>query len=405
MILVTLTLLSTTILLIAVLNVFRWRSKPVIPVEVENVKISIIKPVRGLEPDLTINLLSFFNLSEKVPFELLFCIKDPMDPALKVIRNLMESHPEVKAKLHVGSPDLGRNPKVSNIHCAWEMADSDLILISDSNVHVPPNYLEELLSERTVNVGLVTQALYGTDAKSVGAHLDAVHLNSFYLKATAFVDMLGFPAVSGKCMLLSKKQFEELGGINAVKNYLAEDLMTSEIMRRAGLQVRMAPALLRQTSVIHTFNDYWNRHTRWARLRKSHFFFAYLLEPIFFETIWPVLLILTATTTFQTYIAWECLALQWMGNVALYGFKFKDAGTWKSFKWFLVKDLVAPFIWLGGLLSNKVMWRGNQLYLRFGGKLGSKYAWAAQWRLLWMKLPTPFAWSRWQNKELPIFNR
>lgn len=405
MILITLSLVSTFIVTVAVLNIMRWRSRlPLTPLE-NPPTISIIKPVRGLEADLLANLTSFFMLDGKVPFELLFCVKDPKDPSIAVIKALVKQYPQVKTRLFVGSPNLGRNPKISNIHSAWNSASSDLILISDSNVRVPADYLQTLLQYRSEGVGMVTQMLYGADAHSPGSHLDAVHLNTFYLKATAFLNLLGFPAVSGKAMLLSRSQFEKLGGLFAVRNYLAEDLVTSDIMRSAGLKVVMAPQLLRQTPSIPTLRDYWNRHVRWARLRKSHFFFAYLLEPLFFETLWPVLAMITASSLKHFLIGFSCFAIQGMGNLVLYHLKFRDAGTRDSFVWFLFKDLMAPLIWFGGLVSNKVLWRGNVLYLRFGGKLGSKSIWEARWRLAQWKLNPAAIFPRLTVRGEPLTSR
>jgi ceramide glucosyltransferase len=369
MILFTLTFLSTLLGLAATVKLLRW-PQPRFRPQKRRVKISILKPIRGLEPDLEINLHSFFNLSDRVPFELLLCVKNPEDPAVKVVRRLMEMHPLVEAKLYTGTPDLGRNPKVSNMHYAWNRASSDLILISDSNVRVEPNYLQMLLDEREAGAGLVTQAVYGVDAKCAGGHLDVAALNSFYLKATAFLQMVGHSNVLGKCMLFSRSQFEGLGGIFSVRNYLAEDLVAGEMLKSAGEEIRLAPELLRQTTVISSLDAYWNRHMRWARLRKCHVPHAYALEPLMFETIWPVLLIALVPEFME--FGFICLVIQFITNLALHTFKFQDQGAWKSFLWAPVKDVLVPMIWLGGLVSNKVVWRGQTLYLRFGGKLRSR---------------------------------
>jgi hypothetical protein len=99
--------------------------------------------------------------------------------------------------------------------------------------------------------------------------------------------------------------------------------------------------------------------------------FAYLVEPLLFETIWPLLLMVLQPVSHSFWIGAACLFLQIECNLALHAFKFKDRGAWMSMPWFFIKDLMAPFIWVAGLVSNKVIWRGQTLYLRFGGKLGS----------------------------------
>ncbi len=377
--LITLTLISTIIGFLATFKVLNFKSKPV-TFSHRPLGISILKPIRGLEPQLMLNLHSFFNLSDKIPFEIIFCVKNSEDPCVSIVNDLISLHPHVNAKLFLNAPDFGKNPKVSNMHVAWDRAAYDLILISDSNVRVKPNYLELLMAQRQKGAGLVTQAVYGAGATTVGGHLDVVHLNSFYLKATAFLNLVGITCVLGKCMLFSRYQFNRLGGLFAVKNYLAEDLVAGEMMAEAGYKITLMPELLRQTTVMQGFKTYWYRHVRWARLRKCHVLHGYVLEPLLFETIWPVLLFVFAVNNVQRAVSIGCLVVQILTNISLYAFKFNDKESWRSFPWFWLKDILGPVIWLSGLASNQVNWRGQILHLRFGGKLGTKYLRAAKAR-------------------------
>jgi ceramide glucosyltransferase len=379
MILIIITLWTTLVGCLATYSVLKWKPKKVLA-KAWYPGISILKPIRGLEPELETNLHSFFNLTGKIPFEILFCVKNPEDPCIPIIEKLRALHPHIDAKLFTGAPELGRNPKISNMHYAWERARHDLLLISDSNVRVQSDYLEMLLAERQQGGGLVTQVVYGAGGKSFGGHMDVIHLNTFYLKATAFLNIFGFSCVLGKCMLFSRQQFERLGGLFSVRNYLAEDLVAGEMMKEAGYTVRIAPELLRQTTIMSNFKSYWNRHVRWARLRKCHFFGAYLVEPLMFESVWPLLLMIFARSEKEITLGLVCFGVQVTSNLILHGFKFKDAETWRSFPYFFIKDLVAPAVWLAGLLSNQVIWRGQALHLRFGGKLGTKYLKSARIR-------------------------
>ena len=381
MILFIMALMSTIICFVSTLNILKWRRRRVFA-KSWYPGISILKPVRGLEPELETNLHSFFNLKQTIPFEILFSVKNSEDPCLPIIRKLMELHPDVTARLFLDSPDLGRNPKISNMHVSWNHAAHDLVLISDSNVRVEPDYLEVLIAERQRGAGLVTQAVYGVGAQTLAGHLDVIHLNTFYLKATGFLNIFGFPCVLGKCMLFSRGQFERIGGLFSLRNYLAEDLVAGEMMKEAGYVVKVAPALLRQTTIMRQFKAYWNRHVRWARLRKCHYLHAYLFEPLFFETLWPVLLFTFAQSRLQQICAVACVFVQIVSNVLLHYFKFKDREAWKSLPWFWLKDIVAPVVWLAGLSSNWVNWRGQSLQLRWGGKLGSKYLREARRRKL-----------------------
>lgn len=378
--LIAVTILSTLIGLISVLSVLLRQSKPAASIS-NYPKVSILKPLRGMEPDLYENLRSFFTLGPKVPFELLISVKDPKDPAVKLVEQLIYTYPNVAARLFVGTPDLGRNPKVSNMHYAYNRAESDLILISDSNVRVPSDYLEMLVNQRqSENVNLVTQAVFGCDGRTLGGHLDVVSLNTFYLKGTAFIRLFGHENVLGKCMFFSRREFESIGGMMAVKDYLAEDLISGEMMKDGGFSTKVAPVLLRQSTVISNFKGFWNRHVRWARLRKCHFPLAYIIEPLLFETLWPILTMTVSNSPYAFIVGGVCLTVQLTSNLILHQ-SLTESNALLSFRYFLLKDISMPAVWLAGLVSNRVNWRGQTLLLKWGGQLKAKKYHGYDWGL------------------------
>jgi ceramide glucosyltransferase len=275
----------------------------------------------------------------------------------------------VDLALYTHTPDIGKNPKINNMHMAWNQSKYDLILISDSNVKVSENYLEELMSVRQNGAGLVTQVIYGADAHTLAGHFDVIHSNTFYLKSSVILNLIKIPVVLGKAMLLSKRILNSKGGLHTVRNYLAEDFMIGKIMDQSGYKIELSKQLLRQSTVMTDFSSYWNRHVRWARLRKAHVWYAYLLEPLLFETLWPALLFFVSAQPLTQGFALFCLGLQVLANVMTHKFIIKESSSLQSMKWFWAKDMLIVCIWISGLLSNKVDWRGKKLQLRFGGKL------------------------------------
>merc|ERR1711893_545363 len=76
--------------------------------------VSILKPLTGVDPHLYENLETFFNM-DYPQYELLFCVEDEMDPALMVVRSLMEKYPKIDAKLFIVAKRVGINPKINNM--------------------------------------------------------------------------------------------------------------------------------------------------------------------------------------------------------------------------------------------------------------------------------------------------
>ena len=106
--------------------------------------ISIIRPVCGVENFSEETLLSGFHL-DYPRYELLFCVAQASDPVVPLVRRLIELHPHVPARLLVGNECISANPKLNNVVKGWAAASYPWIVMADSNVLMPPDYLHRLL--------------------------------------------------------------------------------------------------------------------------------------------------------------------------------------------------------------------------------------------------------------------
>lgn len=170
--------------------------------------VTIFKPLKGLDEELEANLRSFFHLDYPV-YQLLFGVADAGDPAIAVVQKLMGEHPDRDARLVVGAPAFGLNPKVENLASMDRFRKYDVILISDSNVRVRPSYLRETakyLAEP--GVGLVTNLFAGVGETHSGAIMENLQLNGFIAGGMALASVLRVTCVVGKSMLMPVKALE-----------------------------------------------------------------------------------------------------------------------------------------------------------------------------------------------------
>ncbi len=216
--------------------------------------VSILKPLKGLDDGLFDNLESFCNL-DYPQYEIIFALQNQNDPAYKVVKKIKEKYPSHDITIVVEYCDEGLNPKVNNLIPAYKRAKYDLILISDSNVRVEKNYLTDIsrhMDDRTV--GLVSNMIRGVSGRSLGAVMENLHLNSFIVGSVCLLDKyLKMPCVVGKSMLMRKSDLDAIGGLIAVKDFLAEDYIIGERIHRLGKRVVLSSHL------INNVNEYWNR--------------------------------------------------------------------------------------------------------------------------------------------------
>ena len=239
--------------------------------------ISVLKPLKGVDPGLEANLETFFRL--KYPdFELLFSVADAQDAACAVVNRLIKKYPRVRARLIIGQVEVGTNPKINNLIKSYQLAQNDWLLISDSNIRVSSDYLKRMMAHVDSTTGIVTAAVVGRSAKGMGGALEAMHLNTFYSRGMVLAFAAGRPCVLGKSMLFRRSTSERFGGIATLARYLAEDYMAGEAIRALSLKIVLMTDPVEQPIGFHPISSYWSRHVRWGRIRKAQVPAVFILE-------------------------------------------------------------------------------------------------------------------------------
>jgi ceramide glucosyltransferase len=333
--------------------------------------VSILKPLKGLDSGLEENLRSFFEMEYAPGYELLLCVGDELDPARAVAESMIARYPAVKARLLVGERQGVKNPKVANIAQAFDEASYDVVLISDSNVRVTPEYLQELVPHLGENVGMVSAAVGGYSPHTLGGALEALALNTFYTRWMFLTSSLGSPCVVGKCMLFRKSVLSRFGGIAALADFLAEDSMAGFAVKQLGLAVKLAPFGAPQHIGQYGVQDYWKRHVRWGRIRKAHAPLAFALEFLTGALAPGILGAWSASHLFAVDAMPFFMAhmgVWFIQDVLLLTALGTEPGGGLPGQWVL-REITALAQWVQTALGRTVHWRGGKYRLSAGGLL------------------------------------
>ncbi|MBI5419985.1 MAG: glycosyltransferase, partial [Deltaproteobacteria bacterium] len=320
--------------------------------------ISILKPLKGVDDRLLDNLAGFCRL-DYPKYEIIFCLHSPSDPALRVVNKVRELFPDREISVAIGDFRAGLNPKVNNMIPGYEKTRYPFVLISDSNVSVRPGYLKEAISHfRDPRVGLVNHLVRGVGGRSAGARLDNGHLNTFILGSVCLLDrMFGIPCVVGKSMLMRKQDLDALGGLHAVKDFLAEDYTLGAMFKRAGGKVVISGQAVDAVTVYRGVRQFLSRHARWNRMRFSIAGPAYLMEilsnPLFLAFLLVGISAGSREGILAAGLATACkLAMDAAMNVLL-GSRLGIRGVALG----PVRDLLAAGLWFSAFYSRTVEWR------------------------------------------------
>ena len=323
--------------------------------------VSVIRPVCGLDSVEEATLASSFELTWPET-ELLFCVASPADPALPVLRRLIAAHQHQNARILIGDNRETANPKLNNVIKGWQAASSEWIILADSNLLLPADYVEQLLARLTPDAGLVCAPPIGSQPIGFWAEVECGFLNTYQGRWQYAADAVGFGFAQGKSMLWRRADLERLGGIAALGSELAEDAAATKLVRSCGRRVRLAGPSFAQPIGARRAQHVISRQTRWAQLRRRTFP-SYFLPEILTGSLPPALAGTIASALLGgpvTAIALAIIAFWLAAEAAL----ARAAGwplSWRSpFAW-LVRDVLIPLIWLRAYTAGGYEWRGNRI--------------------------------------------
>lgn len=355
--------------LLGLIALLRVTGRAPAPAEVraERPPISVLKPLCGADEELEENLRSFF--AQVYPgFELIFGVEDPSDPAVAVVRRLMAAHPHVPATLVLGSATRATNPKVSNLGGMLPHARYELILISDSNIRAPADYLEDLaasLGPESERVGMVSNLFSGTGEQGLGAALENVQINGFVASGIVTPALFRNPVVVGKSMLMRRSVLARLGGLESVADVLAEDYLIGKMFQHAGWKIRLAPRVLQNVTRRAPLEAFWRRHLRWSMLRIRLHPVAFVLEPL----ASPLALLPLALSALGGWGLLWALSMVMVRDVAGWWRLRGTRRLWIPLLLAPLREVLVLAIWAATPFSKHVAWRGHAVRVGAGTRV------------------------------------
>src|SRR5258708_24984786 len=213
-------------------------------------------------------------------YEILFCGAAAKDPVVPLVEVLIAEHPRANARVLVGDDRVSSNPKLNNGVKGWRGARHDWIVLADSNVLMPPDYIRQLFASWRADTGLVASPPIGARPHGFWAELECAFLTTYQARWQYVIDSFGRGFAQGKTMLWRRTDLERAGGIEALGKEVAEDAAATKIVRGAGLTVRLFDRPFVQPLGWRGAAEVWNWQVRWARLRRASFLPYFLPEAL-----------------------------------------------------------------------------------------------------------------------------
>jgi len=323
--------------------------------------ISLIRPVCGLDNFADATLRSSFELNYP-NYELIFCVASARDPVVPTIKRLIVKYPHARVRLLIGDERISANPKLNNCFKGWCAAAHEWIVLADSNVLMPPDYLTRLWNAWRDDTGLVCSPPSGTAPQGFWAAVECAFLNTYEARWQYVADTIGLGFAQGKTMFWRRSVLEHAGGIRVLGLEPAEDAASTKVVRDSGLRVRLVDWPFPQPLGRRRALEVWHRQARWAQLRRASFPLFYLPE-ILSGALIPMVSAGVLASAFD--LSWAAAVLTvatlWYGTEA----RLARAADW-PLSWAypfhaIIRDLTLPALWVTGWLGSDFVWRGNAM--------------------------------------------
>ena len=330
--------------------------------------VSLLKPVRGVDFATYENYASFCR-QDYPDYEILFAVNDAADPAVPLIHRLISEFPERRIRLLIGAENLGANRKVNKLARLSHEARHELLVLTDGDVRVGPNYLREVVAPFVEeSTGAVTSFYRGIAEKNLGAELEAIGASSDFFGGVVMAELTeGINFALGASIVTTKRWLAKIGGFESIAGMLADDYELGVRIAAAGGRVLLSREAVWTMYPAQTAKKFWDHQLRWARTVRLCRPLSYFGLIFTLGLPWAVLAAIVAPTK------WIALAYL-SGYLLLRHVMAWTVGVWgvgddvlRRKLWLVpLRDALYAVVWLASFVSNRIVWGGQEYTVRKG---------------------------------------
>lgn len=336
--------------------------------------VSILKPVHGAEPRLRENLESFFR-QDYPNFEMIFGVRDPGNAAVPVVEEICRRYPYVPSRIVFSGPPTCPNAKVFSLDKMIAEASSEYLIISDSDVHVSPDFmcsvLPPLLDSRT---GLVTCLYRGVPDAGSWSLLEALGMTIEMSSGVLVADMLeGMRFALGPVMAVRKDSLAAIGGIAATANYYSDDFELGNRIWAAGYDVALSHYVVEHVLIPRSFRETFGDQLRWMQSTRNSRPAGHLGTGLTYAVPFGLMGWGAAASLGHPWLGLGLFAFALLNRIvqaAAVGWTtLRDARSLRFCWLYPVRDLLGFCTWVGSYATRNFAWRGETYVFQKGGRI------------------------------------
>ncbi len=356
------------------LRVFERRKRNIPPRATDAAcpSVTIFKPAHGNEPRLEENLASF--CAQDYPdFDVVFGALDPRDPALAVMRRVAARYPARTSVVSGDGVAHHRNPKMATLQPMIASARGDILVIADSDMRVRPDYLRAIVAPfGDPRIGALTCVFRGEPADdALASTLSAMAITEQFMPAALVANAVEpMTYCFGSTMAVRRDVFEQIGGIAALGERLADDYALGSLVVAHGYRIQLSPYVVTNVVSEQGLRELAEHELRWGRTIRGVRLASYTGLILTFPL--PLALVHLAVAR-KRMPALALVAVAASMRLALHAHAHQAFGTSRRPSPWLIplRDALGVTIWALGLFGGRVRWRGTEYRMSGRGQLAA----------------------------------
>ena len=333
--------------------------------------LSVLKPLRGVDPCLEANLRSHV-LQDYPEFELLFGVESSDDAALAVVDRLAAEFPNRRLEAVPCGPAPPGNAKAWKLEKLARRARHGVFLINDADIAVAPGYFRAVTSELAgPGVGLVTCLFRARPAPGMASLLKALWVSAeFQGLVLAAEGLQGARFALGATMALRRADLDSLGGFASLRPFLADDYQLGSRLAKAGKRIVLAGSVVETALPAGSWRGVARHWLRWSRTVRVSRPWGHAGLLLTHGTVWSLAAMAWAgDQAAAVAAAVVCLSLRGAAAWSTGWGAVRSKTVRRRGGWIFVADLAAFGLWCASFLGNRVEWAGRRFRLDRRGRM------------------------------------
>lgn len=331
--------------------------------------VSLLKPLKGADREMYKSFRAHC-LQDYSEYEIIFGVSDPGDPAIDFVKQLQQEFPNRAIVLLVCPKKLGMNVKVSNLEQMLATARYEHLLVNDSDIRVPCDYLRRVMAPLSdARIGMVTSLYRGVAAPTLGSRLESLGIGADFIPGVLVARLLegGLHFALGSTMAFRRADLAHIGGFRSIVDFLADDYELGRRIASLGLRVQLSSVVVETHLPAYDLRDFLAHQLRWARGLRDARPGGYVGLAATFGLTWGILAVVFAQGAPWSWAALAVTALLRLAVAIIVGsVTLRDRRLLRNLWLIPLRDLIGVGVWLASFFGHTVTWCGDCFELKKG---------------------------------------